>query len=444
MLLTTTSALIKVTTSSTADIDVCASWADQTTTAFTPWNTNRLITTATTTNVVDSPWASTQRQVKSLIIRNDHASSQNTITVSHTDGTTQVNVFSCTLAAWEQVVYRDDVGWIRFNSAGIPLSGSNTWASDVQTFTTSGANTWTKPTTFTPKVVIVELVGGGWGGGAWASLATAVVAKGGWGWGGGAWRRGIFAASDLSSTETVTIGAGGVAGARGAAGAAGWAWGVWWASTFGSYLTAYGWGGWAGWAISAAVTGGGGGGGTWGAWGNGSTSGWTGWIPTAASNGAGGQWVTWTVAVSTTGNAEFGGGAWAWSANPPVANSSGGSSLCGGGGGGSGWGHTATPAIVAGWAGGRSWAYASGGGGGVGTDGATPTAWTNWTDATSTRGGYGGGGGGTTITASTGWGNWGNGGIGGGGGGWGGVGMNPWLGGNGGTGGVGYCIVYTY
>jgi hypothetical protein len=36
MLLTTTSALIKVTTSSTADIDVCASWADQTTTAFTP------------------------------------------------------------------------------------------------------------------------------------------------------------------------------------------------------------------------------------------------------------------------------------------------------------------------------------------------------------------------------------------------------------------------
>jgi len=43
------------------------------------------------------------------------------------------------------------------NSQGGPV--------DVQVFSATGAGTWTKPTTFTPKVVEVVMWGGGGGGG---------------------------------------------------------------------------------------------------------------------------------------------------------------------------------------------------------------------------------------------------------------------------------------
>jgi hypothetical protein len=380
------------------------------------------------------------RVVKSLLVRNDHASAANTITLLHTDGTTAVNLYSVTLAAGESFVYEDD-GFTRFSANGVELNGTSTGAPDVQVFNgTSG--TWTKPAG--ARTVIVEAIGGGGGGGAGASLATAVVAKGGGGGGGGGWRRGVFAASDLGATVTVTIGNGGTAGARGAAGAAGGNGGAGGNTTFGSFLTAYGGGGGAGGAISAAVTGGGGGGGAGGAGGTGSTSGGAGGLPTAATNGAGGQGVTGSAAVSTTSNAEYGGGGGAGIAATPVASSHGGGSIRGGGGGGAGGSHSATPTNVSGGNGGRSGAYAASGGGNVGTDGASPTAGANGAGATSAVGGSGGGGGGTTVTASTNGGDGGNGGTGGGGGGGGGVGMNPGLGGNGGAGGAGYLIVYTY
>ena len=373
ILLTSTSDKIQVVTATgSAAVKCHASWVDNASGTITPGRTNTAsITTATTTDIVSNPGASTQRNVRMINIRNDHATNPETVTVQHTDGTTVVPLMKCTLAAGESLGWSEDDGWMRYSSGGGQITGSNSGAADVQTFTSGG--TWTKPTTFNPKVVIVELIGAGGGGGAGASLATAVVAKGGGGGGGGAWTRDVFAASDLGSTVTVTLGTGGTAGTPGAAGAAGGAGGVGGNSTFGSFLTAYGGGGGAGGAISAAVTGGGGGGGTGGAGGSGSTSGGTGGLPTAATNGAGGQGVTGTVAVSTTGNAEFGGGAGAGSANPPVASSLGGSSLRGGGGGGAGGSHSAVPANVAGGAGGRSSAYSAGGGGSVGTDGASPT-----------------------------------------------------------------------
>jgi hypothetical protein len=132
MNLTGTSDLIRVVTTTTADIDVQASWADQTTTAFTPGRTNTLITTATTTTVVGSPAASTQRAVTSLKVRNDHASNSNTVTILHTDGTTAVNVWSGTLLAGEQVQYDgkrfeklDSNGNTR-TSTGITAAGADT------------------------------------------------------------------------------------------------------------------------------------------------------------------------------------------------------------------------------------------------------------------------------------------------------------------------------
>lgn len=115
-----------------------------------------------------------------------------------------------------------------------------------QVFTASG--TWTKPTGYDPDtVVMVELWGGGGAGGRGAA-GNGNTAQGG---GGGGYNRGLFRISDLPSSLSVVIGAGGTApGAAGVGGNGG-------NSTFGSLLTAYGGGGG---AAAAATTGGGGGG----------------------------------------------------------------------------------------------------------------------------------------------------------------------------------------
>ena len=112
MILTTTSDIVRVTTSTTADIDVAADWADITTTAFTPGRTGTKISSAATTTVVAAPLASTQRQVKSLIIANVHASTSNVVTVEYYDGTNAHQSYKRTLLAGESIQY-DGQTWKR-------------------------------------------------------------------------------------------------------------------------------------------------------------------------------------------------------------------------------------------------------------------------------------------------------------------------------------------
>ena len=138
------------------------------------------------------------------------------------------------------------------------LSWSGVTGASVTNFSSSG--TWTKPAGVT--TVTVELWGGGGGGGSGRKGDN--NADGGGGGGGGAYVTKTFPASDISSTVSVTLGAGGAGGAAQAtnntAGNAGSA-GV--SSTFGAYLTAYGGAGGIGGVDGAGgtSTGGGGGGG---------------------------------------------------------------------------------------------------------------------------------------------------------------------------------------
>ena len=107
---------------------------------------------------------------------------------------------------------------------GGTISGvANMVASSYQEFTSSG--TWTKPTG--ANFVYVEAIGGGGSGGCDNTLGAS-------GGGGGLFVSGIFRASDLTSTVSVTVGAGGAARTAGNSGLAGAA------STFGSYLSAPG------------------------------------------------------------------------------------------------------------------------------------------------------------------------------------------------------------
>ena len=116
ILLTSTSDKIQIVTGSSGAVEVHASWVDNASGTITPDRDNAAITTATTTDVVASPGASTQRNVKTLVVRNDHASTSNAVQIQHTDGTTVCTLWSGTLLAQEQIMWVDGVGWRKLNA----------------------------------------------------------------------------------------------------------------------------------------------------------------------------------------------------------------------------------------------------------------------------------------------------------------------------------------
>jgi hypothetical protein len=82
---------------------------------------------------------------------------------------------------------------------------------NIQSFTTAGTHTWTKPAN--AKWVVGYMFGAGGGGGSGARNAITGVRSGGGGGAGGGVLKFFFDATALSATETVLIGAGGLGGA---------------------------------------------------------------------------------------------------------------------------------------------------------------------------------------------------------------------------------------
>lgn len=119
LLLTSTSDIIRiVTASAVSTIGVHASYVDNASGTITPDRKNTAITTATTTTVVTAPGASTQRNVKLLVISNNHASSPCFITVQHFDGTTSVDLEAVTLLAQESLVFTEEGEWYHYDATG--------------------------------------------------------------------------------------------------------------------------------------------------------------------------------------------------------------------------------------------------------------------------------------------------------------------------------------
>jgi len=188
----------------------------------------------------------------------------------------------------------------------LSMSGStlnvDTSANDRQTFNSSG--TWNKPSGFdTGAMVLIECWGGGGGGG------TSTTSGGG----GGSYKHVWKMLSDLGSSETVTIGAGGSAGSGGSNGGSGGT------TSFGSHCVAYG---------------GAGGGGNEGGAGGGVAS-----TPTAGQqyndvNGQGGEGIGSTNIVAGTGGYYIGGGGGSPQGGSGGIYNNGKPSVYGGGGGG--------------------------------------------------------------------------------------------------------------
>ena len=334
---------------------------------------NTLTSTAAELNILDGVTATTAEINKLDGVAGDVVGTTDTQTLTNKTLTSPaINVTS------------DATGDLYYRSAGgafarLPIgttdqvltvaSGLPSWAAggvDVQTFTSSG--TWTKPTSGT--YAVIESWGGG-GGGANGHSGSDY----GGGGGGGAYNSALILLSSLGSTETVTIGAGGLGGADGGAndGTAGGN------TTFGAHLTAYGGGGGGSGAPAASDRGfGGGGGGLAGAGGSGDAgsgargAGYEGaatFVYTAVRQDAG------FTAGGSGGNeggveeegagALFGGGGGGGGTSSSGGSNPGGSSVYGGGGGGGG--------AESGSASGGSSVYGGAGGNG-GSDETAPTA----------------------------------------------------------------------
>lgn len=121
-----------VTASGVTTIHMYASWADLTTTALTPGSSTARVTSATTTTLVASPGASTQRQIKGFSIRNNHASSSNAITVQFYDGTNATELIKYTLLAGETLQWGEDESFRVIDASGqvkglVSATQSGTW-----------------------------------------------------------------------------------------------------------------------------------------------------------------------------------------------------------------------------------------------------------------------------------------------------------------------------
>lgn len=354
--------------------------------------------------------------------------------VGKNDGT----LAKTTLTAGSGISVTNGDGSVTVAVTGSSGSGGGDTAR-VDSYTSPGAVSWSKQTGAKSITVIAYGAGGGGGGGAGGAAGS--VRGGGGGGGGGAYASKTFQASDLGSSETVTVGTGGSGGSGGSssAGGVGSAGGN---SSFGAHLIAYGGGRGAGGTTGATTATGGGGGGGASAGANGSASASSGGLPSTSASvgvgngGGGGQ---------TTGgfSAEYGGAGGGSGAANAAGGSAGGASLFGGGGGGGGGSVNAGNTAVVGGAGGGVRAYqtavAAGGGGAVASVG-SGNAGSPGNGGDTTKGGTGGGGGGSSTSTTGGAG--GAGGLCGGGGGGGSGGTST--GGDGGNGGDGAVYVITF
>lgn len=141
LLLTSTSDIVRLTTSAaTSTIEVHASFVDMSGTTITPGRANTRITTATTTTIVDSPAASTQRNVKAIYVTNNSTGTNCIVGVEHFDGTNSVELVQFVLLPGESMGYREDGSWAHRDRRGAeyPPAGLGAYTGNAFPFMKTG------------------------------------------------------------------------------------------------------------------------------------------------------------------------------------------------------------------------------------------------------------------------------------------------------------------
>jgi hypothetical protein len=77
-----------------------------------------VISTATTTTIVAAPASGVRRSIKTLTVRNAHATTANIVTVQAFDGTTAFELYKVNLAAGETLIYQEQAGFFVHDAQG--------------------------------------------------------------------------------------------------------------------------------------------------------------------------------------------------------------------------------------------------------------------------------------------------------------------------------------
>ena len=118
ILLTSTSDFILLTTSGSASLVVHAAWMDSSSLSVLPGRQDTTILTPTTTYVVSSPSANTQRDMKTLVISNTSTFGEQ-ITVTHTDSVSPVILVAAWLDGGSTLMWLLKTGWVRMSNQGV-------------------------------------------------------------------------------------------------------------------------------------------------------------------------------------------------------------------------------------------------------------------------------------------------------------------------------------
>lgn len=140
ILQTSTTDKLQIITTSTADIKVHVSWLTNASGTITPDRKNTSSTSVATTDITLVPGSSEQDSIVHINVRNVHASSSNTVTIQHTDGTTIIILYKTTLLAGESVIYMEGVGWRVYDANGQPKVGQLAVTPSTNDFRLSGVS----------------------------------------------------------------------------------------------------------------------------------------------------------------------------------------------------------------------------------------------------------------------------------------------------------------
>jgi hypothetical protein len=209
LLLTSTSDKLQVVTSAAVSLDVQASYVDVSGSTVTTNRQNTVIVTATTTDVVPSPAASTARNVKHVSAR--ARGGANTVTIKHTDGTNPVELIKVALLQDETLVFNDGTGFQVFDATGAVKNAFAPAGGRYIKTTVYSSGSANHTTDAKASKLKVRLVAGGGGGGGCSSAASSAACGGGGGGGG-------YAEKDFdvspSTAYAYAVGAAGSAGAN--------------------------------------------------------------------------------------------------------------------------------------------------------------------------------------------------------------------------------------
>lgn len=125
MFLATTSSVLRLVTSSTADIHVVCNWVETSSSGQVAGQQRTAINTATTTTILSSPAASTVRRAIGLYVTNVHASASSTVTLQVYDGTTAYEMYEVSLAPGWLLFVGEDGRPAVFDSSGRALGNDS-------------------------------------------------------------------------------------------------------------------------------------------------------------------------------------------------------------------------------------------------------------------------------------------------------------------------------